>query len=101
SYAAIKVLLPKEATTPVYTLVNRSADPIEAGGVQARIAEACRRFLGLRTVAAGHVPTAGAHPAPAPPLVLPGRAGNAPAVGAAKALGRSIARRTRCGRSCN
>ncbi len=55
-YAAIKVLLAGEASIAVQIAVNRAADAQLAAEVQARIAAACRRFLGVRATAAGHLP---------------------------------------------
>ena len=69
-YAAIKVQLDAAETASVYTLANLSDQPEAAAEVQARIAEACRRFLGMQAIAAGVVetcPTTG-H---APPLLFP------------------------------
>jgi len=56
SYAAIKVLSGGDAAIPLYTLVNRVADGVQAAEVHARVGAACRRFLGLHTYEAGHVP---------------------------------------------
>lgn len=56
SYAAIKVLRPGQAAGTLYTLVNHEDAADTASDVQARIGEACRKFLGLQAVAAGHVP---------------------------------------------
>ena len=53
SYAAINVLLAGETTIPIHTLVNLVADAATTDDVQARLAEACRRFLGMRAVAMG------------------------------------------------
>ncbi len=69
-YAAIKVQLDASETASVYTLANLSDQPEAAVEVQARIAEACRRFLGMQAIAAGVVetcPTTGV----APPLLFP------------------------------
>ena len=55
-YATIKVLLAGEASIALSTVVNKAADAGEAAEVQARIAAACRRFLGVRAAAAGHLP---------------------------------------------
>jgi flagellar biosynthesis protein FlhG len=55
-YATIKVLLASDASMAVHTLVNRSPDATRADEVQTRIAAACRRFLGARARAAGHLP---------------------------------------------
>ena len=69
-YAAIKVQLDASETTSVYTLANLSDQPEEAAEVQARIAEACRRFLSLQAIAAGVVETC-PMTASAPPLLFP------------------------------
>lgn len=55
-YAAVKALAGGNASAPIHTLVNLASDANSAADVHARIAEACRRFLGIRTVAAGSVP---------------------------------------------
>lgn len=57
SYAAIKVLLAPQSHSAVHTLVNREDVAETAADVQARIGEACRKFLGLQSVAAGNIPT--------------------------------------------
>ena len=57
SYAAIKVLWSADVKAPVQTVVNFVADSRGPNGVHERIAEASRRFLGLNTTPAGHVPT--------------------------------------------
>jgi MinD-like ATPase involved in chromosome partitioning or flagellar assembly len=51
------VLLAGDASIAVHTMVNRAADAAGADEVHARIAAACRRFLGVRAAAAGHMPT--------------------------------------------
>jgi flagellar biosynthesis protein FlhG len=56
SYAAIKVLLADRPQTLVHTLVNCEESSATASDVQARLAEACRKFLGLSAVAVGHLP---------------------------------------------
>ena len=55
-YATIKVLLAGEASISPLTVVNRAPDAERASDVQQRIAAACRRFLGVRAIAAGFVP---------------------------------------------
>ncbi len=57
TYAAIKMLLAGDASVPIHTVVNMACDAAVAADVQSRIAAACRRFLGLRCSAAGHVPS--------------------------------------------
>jgi flagellar biosynthesis protein FlhG len=59
-YAAIKVLVAGDASVPIHTLVNLAAEPAMAADIQSRVSAACRRFLGLRAAAAGHVPPCGA-----------------------------------------
>jgi flagellar biosynthesis protein FlhG len=56
AYAAIKALARTESGPPLHVIVNQTDDGRAAADVQGRIAEACRRFLGLETQAAGHVP---------------------------------------------
>jgi hypothetical protein len=55
-YAAIKLYVSAEQRPPIHTLVNQVADPALAADVQARLGEACRRFLSLAAVAAPHLP---------------------------------------------
>ena len=55
-YATIKVLLAGDASIGVQIAVNRGTSAEQAAEVQARIAAACRRFLGVRAAAAGHLP---------------------------------------------
>ena len=55
-YATIKVLLAGDASIAVRIAVNRATVPSQAAEVQTRIAAACRRFLGVRAAAAGHLP---------------------------------------------
>jgi flagellar biosynthesis protein FlhG len=69
-YAAIKVHLDATETASVYTLANQSDQPGAAADVQGRIAEACRRFLGMQAVAAGVVETCPVAPG-ALPLLFP------------------------------
>jgi flagellar biosynthesis protein FlhG len=54
-YAAIKVLC-GEAAPPIYTLVDGANDTESAEDAHARVAEACRRFLGLQATNGGVVP---------------------------------------------
>jgi flagellar biosynthesis protein FlhG len=54
-YAAIKVLWGGEEPAPIYTLSNLVSDAAAAARAQARIAEACRRFLRLRALEVGSV----------------------------------------------
>jgi flagellar biosynthesis protein FlhG len=69
-YAAIKVLC-GDAAPPIYTLVDRGSDAATAADAHARVAEACRRFLGRQTTAAGSVPDCDARAEPV--LVFPSR----------------------------
>jgi MinD-like ATPase involved in chromosome partitioning or flagellar assembly len=69
-YAAIKVLS-GDAPQPIYTLVDRAPDAAAAADAHARVAEACRRFLGQKAVAAGCVPQCDAHDQPV--LIFPPR----------------------------
>lgn len=55
TYASIKAMVTSETTGQIHALVNRAADAEVARGVQARLAMACRRFLGIRLQSAGHV----------------------------------------------
>jgi flagellar biosynthesis protein FlhG len=71
-YAAIKVLAGTDAQPAIHTLVN-FADAGDAGeDVHVRVAEACRKFLGLRAAAAGGVPACDT-PRGEPVLVFPAR----------------------------
>jgi MinD-like ATPase involved in chromosome partitioning or flagellar assembly len=79
SYAAIKVLTDAEVVSSLHTLVNR-ATPAEALDVQWRIGEACRRFLGLRAVAAGNVETCPATGSDEPVLIYPAKSASARAL---------------------
>jgi flagellar biosynthesis protein FlhG len=54
-YAAIKMLGGGNESAPIYTLSNLAPDAATAAEAQARIAEACRRFLGLRALEGGSV----------------------------------------------
>jgi flagellar biosynthesis protein FlhG len=72
-YAAIKVLTPSDDRPPIHTLVNLAADAAVAVGVQARVAEACRRFLGLRAVVAAHVERCDSTASTEGTLVFPAR----------------------------
>jgi flagellar biosynthesis protein FlhG len=79
-YAAIKVLTPSDERPPIHTLVNLAADAAVAIGVQARIAEACRRFLGLRAVAAAHVERCDSTASTEGTLIYPARSPSARAL---------------------
>jgi len=56
TYAAIKALAGSDKPHSIHTLVNLAGSAETAQRVHARLAEACRRFLGVETVAAGRVP---------------------------------------------
>jgi flagellar biosynthesis protein FlhG len=58
AYAAIKSLARVESPPVLRTLVNRCAEAAEAEDIHGRIADASRRFLGLRASGAGRVATA-------------------------------------------
>jgi flagellar biosynthesis protein FlhG len=70
-YAAIKVLAPDKAAA-VHTLVNLAGDA-SGRDVHARVAEACRRFLGIQTIAAATTVACDAMPAGDGVLVLGAR----------------------------
>jgi flagellar biosynthesis protein FlhG len=56
TYALVKLLATEGPTVPIHCLVNQ----VEAGDsgedVQKRLGQACRRFLGIRSQEAGHLP---------------------------------------------
>jgi flagellar biosynthesis protein FlhG len=56
AYAAIKALARHESGPPLHVVVNQAPESLVANDVQGRIAEACRRFLGIATHQAPHVP---------------------------------------------
>jgi len=56
TYAIIKVLSGDEKLDSLYTLVNQAESAAEADGVHARLAQACRRFLGIVLHQAGRLP---------------------------------------------
>jgi flagellar biosynthesis protein FlhG len=70
SYAAIKVLSANNASRGLHTLVNFSKAETVAQ-VHARIAETCRKFLGLSVAAAGEVRAYEAAAENSPALVFP------------------------------
>jgi flagellar biosynthesis protein FlhG len=57
AYAAIKALARHDAGPPLHIMVNQTSESQAALDVQDRIAEACRRFLGVAIQQAGHVPS--------------------------------------------
>ena len=69
-YAAIKVLLAGDHSIPIQTIVNHSPNQAAAEDVQARIAAACRRFLGIEVCSAAEVPTCDASPSDEPILMF-------------------------------
>jgi MinD-like ATPase involved in chromosome partitioning or flagellar assembly len=79
-YAAIKVLLNPAAAPPIHTLVNRASTAAVARDVHARIGEACRRFLGLHAVAAGHVGPCDSPATGEPTMIYPARSAAARAL---------------------
>jgi hypothetical protein len=80
SYAAIKVLLAGDASVPIHTLVNLSAEMEVAADVQSRIAAACRRFLGVRATPTGNVPPCETAASNGAALVCPVRSESARAI---------------------
>jgi len=72
-YAAIKVLAAGDSVLPVYTLANLAPDAGAAAEPQARVAEACRRFLGLKATPGGSVRRCETPPATEAVLVFPPR----------------------------
>jgi flagellar biosynthesis protein FlhG len=72
-YATIKMLAPDQPRPLVHALLNVVWDAAAAADAQARIAEACRRFLGLRLDALPCVPPCASNPATEPPLIFPAR----------------------------
>jgi flagellar biosynthesis protein FlhG len=79
-YAAIKVLLNPTAAPAIHTLVNRAPTAAVARDVHSRIGEACRRFLGLPAVAAGHVGPCDPPAAGEPTMIFPARSAAARAL---------------------
>ena len=79
-YAAIKVILGSQEAVPVHTMVNQALDAESAQDVQARIAEACRKFLGLQAAAAAFVPPCERSGAGEGVLVFPARSAAARAL---------------------
>jgi flagellar biosynthesis protein FlhG len=79
-YAAIKVLLSGDSSIAIHTLVNLAADADLAVDVQARIAAACRRFLGVRATAAGQVPRCETVASSEPVMIYPARSDSARAL---------------------
>jgi flagellar biosynthesis protein FlhG len=71
-YAAIKVILGSQTQVPLHTLLNLAVDTAAALDAQARVAEACRKFLGLQAIASGQVPQH-ERDSPDPLLIYPAR----------------------------
>ncbi len=55
TYALIKQWSDRDMPESIHTVVNQAADAALAQDVYGRLAQACRRFLGLELSAAGHV----------------------------------------------
>ena len=62
AYAAIKLLTDPARSASIALLVNRSPQESMAEEAQQRLAQACRRFLGLPLRSVGHVPEDGSVP---------------------------------------
>ena len=62
AYAAIKLLSDPTRAASIALVVNRAPRPAEAVEAQRRLAQACRRFLGLPLRGLGHLPEDGAAP---------------------------------------
>lgn len=58
AYAAVKSLAPPDAPPEVFSVVSRASAAAAAEEIHARLAQACRRFLGIRLRHAGYVPAA-------------------------------------------
>jgi flagellar biosynthesis protein FlhG len=56
AYAAIKVLHAGDTSIPIYTLLNFASTHCDPNMLHGRIAQTCRRFLGLRTSILGSLP---------------------------------------------
>jgi len=57
AYAAVKALAPQETPPELFSVISR-APAAAAEEIHARLAQACRRFLGIRLRHAGYVPVA-------------------------------------------
>ena len=62
AYASIKLLNDPTRSASIALLVNRSPQESMADEAQQRLAQACRRFLGLPLRSVGHVPEDGGVP---------------------------------------
>jgi len=62
AYASIKLLTDPTRPASIALLVNRSPKEVMADEAQRRLAQACRRFLGLPLRSVGHLPEDGAVP---------------------------------------
>ncbi len=62
TYASIKLLSDRTRPASVALVVNRAPGESMAGETQQRLAQACRRFLGLPLRSVGHIPEDGAVP---------------------------------------
>lgn len=58
AYAAIKSLVPPDGPPELFCVVSRAPEAAVAEDIYARLAQACRRFLGIRLRFAGYVPPA-------------------------------------------
>lgn len=56
AYAAVKVLCAGIAPPSLKSVVNFAPHPAAAADVHQRLSRACRRFLGLKLTAGGHIP---------------------------------------------
>jgi len=58
AYAAVKSLAPHDGPPEMFSVVSRAPAADVAADIHARLAQACRRFLGIRLRFAGYVPPA-------------------------------------------
>ncbi len=58
AYAAVKMLVPRENPPEIFSVVSRAPTADVAADIHARLAQACRRFLGLQLRFAGYIPPA-------------------------------------------
>ena len=66
TYALIKQWSDRDTPESIHAVVNQAADGHEAEDVYGRLAQACRRFLGLELRAAGYVSTSKESQGPSP-----------------------------------
>jgi len=96
AYASIKVLASSDDSTPMFTLVNMAGGRSSAAEVHGRIAQACRRFLGVQVREAGYVccdPLVAEAGRVGQPLVI--RTPNCRSARQIRRLARTVIRRTR------